>query len=162
MPDITADLEFLADLPLYQHEKPYLALLPPSLGKDPDQERLDNMEFETHSAIPITDIRGRARFTIEECGFEVLPHSSQHLSFENVDDVDAYKKETELLLCQRFQAVHVECYHLRLRKNDPIQRKEFDVNDPLLVEGPAKGVHNGDYTKKFSPAACEDNLNETN
>lgn len=38
--------------------------------------------------------------------------------------------------------MHVKCYHLRLRKNDPIQRKQFDINDTLLLESPAKGVHN--------------------
>jgi hypothetical protein len=142
MPDITADLEFLADLPLYQYEKPYLALLPLSANRDPDKERLDNLEFEVRGGIPVTDVRGQAGFTIERCGFEVLKHESQCLVFNGVEDVEAYKRETEMLLRERFGAVHVECYHLRLRKNDPIQRKEFDINDPLLLENPAKGVHN--------------------
>jgi hypothetical protein len=144
MPDITADFEFLADLLLYQHEKPYLALLPPSVDRDPEKERFDNLEFEVHQGIPVTDIRRQEGFTIEECGFEVLHHESQHLTFNGVGDVDAYKRETEMLLGERFGAVHVLCYHVRLRRNDPIKRREFDVKDPLLVEGPAKGVHNGE------------------
>jgi hypothetical protein len=144
MPEITADLEFLADLPLYHQEKPYLALLPPSLDRNLDEERLDNLEFEVHQGIPVTDVRGRTGFTIEECGFEVLHHASQYLVFDGVENVESYKRETEALLGKRFGAVHVTCYHLRLRKNDPIRRKEFDINDPLLIEGPAKGVHNGE------------------
>ena len=150
MPNITADIEFLADLPLYQNEKPYLALLPPSADRDPDKERLDNLEFEVHQGITITDIRKNKDFTIEKCGFEVLSHESQCLVFRDVADVDTYKRETEHLLCAKFGAVHVLCYDLRLRKNDPIQRNQFDVNDPLLIEGPAKGAHNGGHYNPFS------------
>jgi hypothetical protein len=150
MPDITADIEFLADLPLYQLEKPYLALLPPSADRDPDKERLNNLEFEVQRGIAITDVRNRKDFTIEECGFEALHHESQYLAFCDVVDVNAYKMETEILLRDNFGAVHVLCYDLRLRKNDPIQRKQFDVNDPLLVEGPAKGAHNGEHGNLLS------------
>lgn len=27
-------------------------------------------------------------------------------------------------------------------------RKQFDANDPLLVEGPAKAAHNGEYPER--------------
>src|SRR5436190_7366703 len=105
MPDIIADIEFLADLPLYQKEKPYLALLPPSPDRDPDKERLDNLEFEVHHGIAITDIRNSKDFTIDKCGFEVLSHESQYLAFQDVEDVDAYKRETENLLRTTLGAV---------------------------------------------------------
>jgi len=151
MPDVTADIEFLADLPLYQKEKPYLALLPPREDRDPDKQRLDNLEFEVHRGITITDIRDTKGFTIEKCGFEVVSHESQHLAFRDVADVDAYKRETEHLLRTTLGAVHVLCYDLGLRKNDPIRRKQFDINEPLLVEGPAKGAHN-DITRESGPS----------
>src|SRR5438034_10716671 len=102
MPDITADIDFLADLPLYQREKPYLALLPPSPDRDPDKKRLDNLEFEIRKGITIMDIRNTEGFTIGECGFQVLTHESRHLAFSNVAYVDSYKRETEQLLQTTF------------------------------------------------------------
>ena len=30
---------------------------------------------------------------------------------------------------------------LQIRQNVSLHRSSFDVNDPLLVEGPAKGAH---------------------
>ena len=33
--------------------------------------------------------------------------------------------------------------HMQLRKNEDVHRATIDLNDPFLVEGPAKGAHNG-------------------
>ncbi|KAI9817881.1 MAG: hypothetical protein M1827_001000 [Pycnora praestabilis] len=136
MPHIQASLDFLADIPLYDYEKPYLALLPPQEGFDPDSERTDNLEWETHSDITITDIRGNFNlYTIEECGFQVVHHASRDLDLQSTDSLNAYKKETEVLLNKELEAIH-------LRRNVKFERDSFDINDPFLIEGPAKGAHN--------------------
>jgi hypothetical protein len=56
MPDVKASIEYLAPLPLYETEKPYLALLPPSEDFDPDTQRTDNLEYEIHKDMLITDV----------------------------------------------------------------------------------------------------------
>jgi hypothetical protein len=143
MPDIQADLEFLADLPLYASEKPYLCLLEPREGLDPDKDRLDNLEYETHYGITITDMRGRPELSLENAGFQALKHTSCFKDVVGIEDVNAYKRETEQLLLGTLKASYVLCYDLRKRRNMVFNRNQFDINDPLLEEGPAKGVHNG-------------------
>jgi hypothetical protein len=116
MPDITASLEFLADIPLYDEEKPFLALMPPLDGFDPNVQRTDNLEWEIHHNVPITDIRDRGQeFTIERCGFLVANHTSQHLALDSVESLRAYRKETEELLHKTLGATHVVCYEHRVR-----------------------------------------------
>jgi len=53
----------------------------------------------------------------------------------------------------------VKCYELRLRKNVLFQRAQLDLNDPLLVEGPARGVHN-DVTYNSGPMIVNRYLSE--
>ena len=116
MPNVQASIEFLADIPLYEYEKPYLALLPPQEGFDPNEERMDNLEWETHDQLCIADIRGREDdFKLEECGFQVAHHASQVPHFADVRDIIAYRKETEALLGSMLGACHVVCYESRVR-----------------------------------------------
>lgn len=144
MPDIQATLEYLQNLPLYKKEKPYWCFLPPQDGFDPDKQRVDNLEWEDHSNITIQDIRDNmSHFKIDDCGFEVLEHSSGISRFESPADVAHYKAETEVLLRNRMQAIYVNCYDSRLRENVTFHRTELNLNDPLVKEGPARGVHNG-------------------
>ena len=144
MPEIRAALQYLQDLPLYKTEKPYWCLLPPHKGFDPNAQRVDNLEFESRSDVLIRDIReSNDALNLSTCGFEVVQHRSKLLGFETVEDVDAYKTETEALLQDKLGAAFVKCYELRLRKNTRFERDEYDMNDPLLVEGPATGAHNG-------------------
>src|SRR3984957_18430587 len=143
MPANLAEIEFLADLALYQTEKPYLCLLSPERKIDPDQVRLDNLEFEKHSNIKVEDIREHPQLRLDDCGFEYFQHKTAISEFTSPADVDAYKRETEGLLRDRFAAVRVLTYELRLRKNQEFHRKQFDLNEKLLLEGPAKGAHIG-------------------
>ena len=153
MPDVIADIEHLADIPLYEAEKPYLCLLPPSANLDPD--KLHNLSFEIHPDILITDIRDREdEFNLTTSGFQVVNHHTELLKFEVVDDVNAYKRETEKVLCKELGGVHAVCYELRTRKNVPIIRNQFDINDPLLIEGPARGAHN-DITYDSGPVIID-------
>ena len=115
MPDIKAALEFLADLPLYESEKPYLALLSPREGFDPDKDRTDNLEWETHQDLLIRDIRTCSEeLTIDEAGFQVSRHQSHHLAFDTMEDLEAHKRETEQLLQEILGVQHVRCYDLKV------------------------------------------------
>jgi hypothetical protein len=144
MPAVQASLEYLQNLPLYDEEKPYWCFLTPREGFDPDKQRVDNLEFEAHKNIIIQDIReSSTEISLEECGFQVIPHKTKYLSFETADVVVAYKAETEDLLQRTFGAVYVVCYDSQLRKNVPFKRSQLDLNDPLTAEGPARGAHNG-------------------
>jgi hypothetical protein len=144
MPAVQATLEYLQKLPLYKFEKAYWCFLPPKEGFNPDVERVDNLEFEDHPDITIYNIRDLPfKPRIGDCGFEVLCHESKFSKFERGDDVTRYRLETEHLLRETLGAVVVKCYDSRLRKNVLFQRTQLDLNDLLLTEGPARGVHNG-------------------
>ena len=113
MPSVHARLDFLADLPLYQDEKPYVVLLPAHEKRDPDQ-RLNNLEWEAHDVL-VTDIRGLSdTLDIDRCGFQVIRHKAASLGFDSIPDLRAYQKETETLLKERYPSSHVVCYELKV------------------------------------------------
>jgi hypothetical protein len=59
-------LKYLADLPLYEEEKPYTLY-----GYPEEVTPKTNCEFVYVENIPATDIRGReSEFKLTECGFE--------------------------------------------------------------------------------------------
>ncbi|KAN0114721.1 hypothetical protein V8E51_004265 [Hyaloscypha variabilis] len=160
MPAVQASLEYLQNLPLYQDEKPYWCFLPPHEGFDPDTQRVDNLEFEDSPEITIEDIRELDHdANIEICGFEVLSNTSKFSHFDNREDVMQYRLESELVLKKRLGAVYVKCYDSRLRQNIPFARSELDLNDPMLVEGPARGAHN-DITLDSGPAVIQRYMSE--
>jgi hypothetical protein len=135
---------YLQNLELYETEKPYWCFLPPREGFDPHEQRVDNLEFERHE-VAITDIRGlRDHVSLENYGFQVLSHDTGVSNFTSPAAAEAYKRETEQLLMKALGAMHVKCYDLRLRKNVIFERTQFDLNDPLHIEGPAQGAHNGE------------------
>lgn len=144
MPAVQASLEYLQKLPLYDKEKPYWCFLTPREGFDPDKQRVDNLEFEAHEDITIQDVReSGTRVSLDECGFQLILHNTKNLHFENAEAVAKYRSETEDLLRNTFGAVYVACYDTRLRKNVQFKHSQIDLNDPLRVEGPARGAHNG-------------------
>ncbi|KAL8797875.1 MAG: hypothetical protein Q9195_000227 [Heterodermia aff. obscurata] len=148
MPSVRARLDFLADIPLYQDEKPYVVLLSVHEKRDPDQ-RLNNLEWEVHE-VRVTDIRGLwDTIDIDRCGFQAIRHKTASLGFDSMPDLHAYQKETEMLLKERYPSSHIVCYELKLRENTRFERDMIDLNDPFLVEGPAKGVHNGGKARSF-------------
>ncbi|KAH8602774.1 hypothetical protein B0O99DRAFT_587850 [Bisporella sp. PMI_857] len=160
MPAVKARIEYLQKLPLYDTVKPYWCFLPPRDGFDPDEQRLDNLEWEDHSDISIEDIRDRKnQFRLDNCGFEVFDHETQFTKFELAEEVVQYKHETEEFLKDKMGAVHVRCYDSRLRKNVLFQRNQLDLNDLLVKEGPARGVHN-DITISSGPEVIQRYLSE--
>ena len=120
MPPVHARLEYLADIPLYQYEKPYLVLLPaheePVAGT-----RMDNLEWETHDNVILRDIREHWNsVTIERCGFQAIHHKSAFMRFDSIPILDAYRGETESLLRKRFRSSHVVCYDLKVTSYDQV------------------------------------------
>jgi hypothetical protein len=123
--EIVAPLSFLEDLPRYETEKPYYALLRPPVDFDvanATSEQLEalpvtnNLDF-CHKTVPLLNIRGReSDFKLEECGFEVKPHTSAFVDnvMTVVDAVSAYQRETESLLQERFNAEHTCCFEARV------------------------------------------------
>jgi hypothetical protein len=145
MSPVISSIEYLKRLPLYDTEKPYWCMLTPREGFDPDKDRLDNLEFELHDGITITDIRdAEEEISLEKCGFQVLSNETSISSFESEEDVKTYKCETEKHLEKEMGATFVKTYELRLRKNIPIYRPVMNIVDPMLYEGPARGAHNGE------------------
>ncbi|KAK0747137.1 hypothetical protein B0T18DRAFT_324784 [Schizothecium vesticola] len=156
----TAEVSFLEKSPRYETEKPYLVLLPEGAAVDPSIP-LHNLKFE-EKEVSVLDIRDcQSAYHLDECGFEYLPHTTDVTAIlgdePTVDHVNAYKAETEALLRQRFGAVKVVCYELRLRERKEFVRDAFDINDPLLVEGPALGAHT-DVTARSGPEMIQNRL----
>lgn len=147
MPAVFAALEYLQKLDLYNHEKPYWLYVTPRQELELNTQLVNNLEFETWEGILIQDIRQmHTKADINECGFQVIPHESTVRDFSCKADIQAYKDETEWLLQKTFAAVHVKCYDTVLRKNVTFDREQIDLADPLRIEGPAMGVHNGNLS----------------
>jgi len=150
MPSITAPIEYLADLPKYKTEKPWSALL--TNGKQFFEKgvRLDNVEFAYHDCV-INDVRQTSDICLEKNGFQMFKQSSNKLSeFDTLDKVDVYKAETATWLKAELGAVYVNTYDCRPRLNIEPVREKVDIQDPLLVDTPARGAHN-DITLKSGP-----------
>lgn len=114
MPDIVTNMTFLKDSPLYKNEKPYLVLLPASEDFDLKSARRDNLEFESHNGVRVTDIRGREKvFQLMTHGFEIMPNTSKLSNFRTMEDVQAYKRETEEVLKAKFGAEKVVCWDFK-------------------------------------------------
>ncbi len=143
MPDVEARLEFLSRLPLYETEKPFYLLPWKGSGLDPDEVRLNNLEFEQQSCIKIRDMRTETHLSVECSGFEFCEHNTAFRSFSSTQDLDGYAAETETLLSQRLSSIYVHTYDVRLRRNEVFGRREVDLNDKMTVEGPARGAHVG-------------------
>ena len=143
MPDIYAEIDFLARLDLYANERPYIMLLGVEDEID-DDVPITNLQFETKSKILIQDMREHPELNFSQCGFEFLrDHQSRVTVFETEGDIMLYKRETEALLSSHFDAVKALTYEVKLRKNIHFERTEYDANDELVIEGPATGAHNG-------------------
>ena len=115
MPDIKASIDFLANLDLYNHEKPYAALASPGtvvVGED----QLHNLQWETHRDVHVTDIRGNEKlYNLEECGFQVVRSPGHQSVYTNLEELEKYKRGTEQLLSTLLKPTQVHCYEARVR-----------------------------------------------
>lgn len=153
MPDVRADVEFLARHEKYAHEKPYTILLGEDETLD-DDVPMSNVEFVTESGLDIRDMRDSSLLNFDQCGFEYVGyHQSAVQVFATYEDIATYQKEISDLLSKRFDALEVITYETKLRQNSKFDRELFDINDALAIEGPAKGAHVGQYRLEFFDVA---------
>ena len=115
MPDVhAASIDFLADLDLYNHEKPFVALASPGVKIRDDQ--LNNLQWETNDNVTIRDVRGfEDRFVLDDCGFQLIKHSTQSLEFSTADHINDYRHETQNLLNSLLGNSRVRCWEARVR-----------------------------------------------
>ena len=143
MAEVSTTLEYLQDSPIYEQEKPYWCFLAPSPDFNPDEQRLDNLEFENFP-VKIANLREtKHKVNLEKTGFEVLQHTSIFAQFDTEASIEGYRRETEQCIKRALGAEFVKCYDSCLRKNVTFERSQFDMEDPLLQQGPAQGVHIG-------------------
>ncbi|KAI5797839.1 hypothetical protein DFH27DRAFT_560449 [Peziza echinospora] len=138
MPNVEANLEFIADLPIYNKEKPFHILKPEDDDPNFDPYANTNLKFESHSVL-ISDLRG-TQHTLATSGFQVVNHKSQFLEL----DTHAYKVETKDLLSSVFpDAAHILVWDFHIRKNLPQKRPmpDFNYNPVYRLQLPAQGAH---------------------
>jgi hypothetical protein len=112
-----ATLKFLADLPLYDEEKPYTLY-----GFPDDVQPKSNCEFAVRDNIPVKDVRGHeAEFKLDECGFEFHHKPSkldlQAATFQSVggrEGVWRYLRETMDMAEETLHASKVLCFDWRV------------------------------------------------
>ncbi|KAK2879404.1 hypothetical protein FQN49_000922 [Arthroderma sp. PD_2] len=150
MPDIFANIEHLADLPLYKVEKPYGALLSNGSVYFSQGHRLDNIEFTEHRR-KVVDVGNNPAYTLPKNGFQIFKQESETMwDVSTIDLARRHREEIAEWLKGRLDAVFVHTYDLRTRLNDETPRDQVDVLSPLVVEPRARGAHN-DVTLKSGP-----------
>lgn len=110
-----SELSFLADIPLYEAEKPYQLFI-----SIPGVEE-SNVQTEKHSYIEITDVRGHEdAFNLDNPGFQFIRSPSaaaQRLSeFSPKQDelVNAYLADVMAILRRELQTQHIICFDWRV------------------------------------------------
>lgn len=115
MPNISTEITFLANIPLYDTEKPYFLFW---AAGDEKQKPIPstNIQWQTQEDILVKDIRGKEKdFTLKSNDFEILYHlSGVSFPITSVEDMERYKRETETLLKQNFNARAIYCYESRV------------------------------------------------
>jgi hypothetical protein len=109
MPDVQSTLEFLANIPLYQQEKPYFVLPLAGSTIDPDKDPVTNIKLVPEE-LTIYDIRQQGQeFSIGTNGFQIIKHRTQALPVNNIESLKSYKTETEDMLKGLYP--DAECVH---------------------------------------------------
>lgn len=115
-----ASLTFLADLDLYRGEKPYVVT---GLSSEFPQEKLSNMIFETHQAVPVQDSRvAQEDFSLDKHGFIWIKSASEYAhkthAFEDPmagqDVVLTYLEETIAIVQKVTKAERVLAFDWRV------------------------------------------------
>lgn len=116
MPEITANLGFLAKLDLYKTEKPY-TVVPAADDERIQGANLSNVEMEWHQGVTIHDMREcKNELSLDTNGFLILDHDTQHPVLDEIAQCNAYEQETTNLLERHFQAERVISFNLRVSK----------------------------------------------
>ncbi|KAI8304279.1 hypothetical protein K4K61_006267 [Colletotrichum sp. SAR11_59] len=142
--DIRTQADFLADLPIYEDEKPYYLHASDAAGDRLDQVKITNVQWDTRP-VTVRSMRDNPDIGLNKSGFTFWKHKSNYLPHQGMSEemVSKYRTEGEDLLRSAFNAELVRCYDFKMRKNAPMTLEKFDPQDPLLVEQAAVGAHVG-------------------
>ena len=156
--DIQTTIDFIADLSLYEEEKPYFLHPSASVNLDVDQIKTTNVQWNT-TGVTVQSMRDRPEVSLERTGFCYVQHESRYFPGPDpsADTVGNYRRECEDLLRSLFDAEFVRCYDYKvgwliiipcqpqlsnqMRKISPMTLESYDPDDPLLVEHVAVGAH---------------------
>lgn len=143
MPSIVANIEHLADLPLYKTEKPCGALLINGSEFFAKGHRIDNIEFTDHRR-KLIDVRNDKTKILAKNGFQIFKQESENMwDIKTIEGARRHREEIAQWLKTTLDAEFVHTYDLRTRLNDESPRDKVNVLDPLVVEPRARGAYNG-------------------
>ena len=112
----TTQLSYLAPLPLYDTQKAFAYNY--NRGPDVPAAEQSNLEFETHTDIPIRNARllSKEALALDKYGFRYREHpSSLPRAFSNSkEEVETYINNMKDLVREEFQADHVVCCDFRV------------------------------------------------
>lgn len=102
---VRASLQYIKDLDIYKHEKPYMIA---DIEHIPKHQR-SNIKLEKRQ-VSIEDIRGQeGKFTIERNSFEFVKHGHP-VPYDDETSLESYVAATSALVQERFMADRVICY----------------------------------------------------
>ena len=111
---VKTTLDFLADSPVYDIQKPFVVLRDINHRGRHRNAQLTNIEWDVRPVL-INDLRLQSNdFTLESAGFQILDHVSSHLRFTDIPSMGEYQQETESTLTQLFEADFVLCYDCKV------------------------------------------------
>jgi hypothetical protein len=114
MPPVTTSLEFLANSPVYETDKPYIVFpLAGEVVTDEDSKRLSNIQFQSHP-LTIEDAREGGPFTLETSGFQIFPHETQSIHFSDLNSVRRYQNEMDAFLAELLKPEFVMSYDCKV------------------------------------------------
>lgn len=109
----TVPMKYIADLPKYQHEKPYQLI---DIEQDPNDEiQATNLEYEFRQTL-LLDLRTRQPdLDLEKDSFKYVKHATKSEPSTSTDAVLAYCSEMMELLRQHIHTEKTLCYDMRVR-----------------------------------------------
>ncbi|RSL87981.1 hypothetical protein CEP52_015360 [Fusarium oligoseptatum] len=167
MEPIDTHLEYIVDSPKFKTERPFAVhvgdhQLDKYQPEDPQLNTIDLKEEPTK----IYDLRSLNDVSLERYGFETYSREFTPFSLDHAteDQVEIYQTETEEFLKEVLSAEKVVCYDYRLRRNGPsfVPGEKLNMNDPLLLDLPPRGAHNGISPQKLGPQLIKTVLGATN
>lgn len=119
--------EYIADLNLYEHEKPYY--LNCSSAKTMPEGKQTNIETIWQHNVAIEDIRGReADLSFDKEGFQYLKSESKLGTRFDDDEVKRDLEELTVMIREEMRAEKALCYDFRVRAPTASQRVMLNIS----------------------------------
>ena len=111
---VKTTLDFLADSPVYDTQKPFVVLRDIKHKGTHKNAQLTNIEWDVRPVL-VNDLRLQSNdLTLESAGFRILDHVSSHLRLTDIPSMSKYQQETENTLTHLFEADFVLCYDCKV------------------------------------------------